>query len=161
MKSRILIAFGFVAVSVLLSAYYWELLPCRMPMHFNAAGVVDGWAPKHQALIAFPALITFMALIYLAGFSVNHNRGYWKRKVRKPVSDEALEILIRESQKVIDFVFLVVLAMFLYLHEAVIRIALGRAQTIVPGIWIFLGLLFAGLIYLGGRTIILQYRLLK
>ncbi len=161
MKNRMLIAFGFVAATALLSLYYREGLPAGVPIHFNAAGVANGWAPKNQALILFPAVTLFLFLIYLAAIVINSNPKYWTRKLKKPVSDEALERLIRQSQKVLDFVFLVILSMFLYLHWATMRIALGQMKSIVPGIWIFLGILFAGLPFLIIRTVALQYRVLR
>jgi hypothetical protein len=161
MKNRMVIAFALVAASALLSLYCRELLPARVPVHFNAAGVANGWAPKNQALVIFPAVTLFLAFIYWAAITINRNPNYWTRKLKKPVSDENLKLLIRSSQKVLDFVFIVILSMFLYLHGAIMRIALGSMKSIVPGIWIFLGILIAGMIFLIIRTTILQYRVLK
>ncbi len=161
MKNRMLSAFGFVATTALVSLYYRELLPARVPIHFNAAGVADGYAPKNQALILFPAATLFGALIYLAAIVLNRNPDYWKRKLKKPGSDEAMQSLIRQGQKALDFVFMVIFTMFLYLHRAIMRIAIGQMKAIAPGIWIFLGILFAGMIFLIVRTVILQYRVLK
>jgi uncharacterized membrane protein len=41
---------GLTAIVLLTSfgvaLWYWPGLPARVPMHFNAAGKVDGWGPK-------------------------------------------------------------------------------------------------------------------
>lgn len=44
------------------SAWVWARLPegAQLPIHFNAAGEVDGWAPAHWALLFLPGLSVLM-----------------------------------------------------------------------------------------------------
>ena len=48
---------------VLAGLILWDRLPEKLPMHFNAAGEVDGWAGKAVGVFAMPAF--FVAVQWL------------------------------------------------------------------------------------------------
>lgn len=59
-------ALALIVLSLVVTAWLWPTLPEIVPMHWNAAGQVDGWGPKWQLLLLGPGLITATLLIFLA-----------------------------------------------------------------------------------------------
>lgn len=57
---------GLTIVAFAVSAFYYPQIPARMPLHWNAAGVPDGWAQKSLAAVFFlPALGLYMQVFFL------------------------------------------------------------------------------------------------
>jgi uncharacterized membrane protein len=57
---------GLTIAAFAVSAFYYPQIPARMPVHFNAAGVPDGWAQKSLAGVFFlPALGLYMQVFFL------------------------------------------------------------------------------------------------
>ncbi len=59
-KKTLLITSLVILLPILAGLLLWDQLPAKMPSHWNAQGVVDGWASKSFAIFGLP-------LIMLAG----------------------------------------------------------------------------------------------
>jgi uncharacterized membrane protein len=55
-SSATLFALLIIAVQILVSLLTYPFLPDRVPSHWNAAGQIDGYAPKWVNAVLFPAL---------------------------------------------------------------------------------------------------------
>ncbi len=60
------VSLGIVAITVLASAAAYAYLPEKMPMHWNVAGEVDGWGPKHVAVPLMPAVMVGLLALFAA-----------------------------------------------------------------------------------------------
>ena len=56
-RKTLIITTIITLLPVLAGIILWDKLPDQMPMHFNAAGEVDGWASKPIGVFAMPALL--------------------------------------------------------------------------------------------------------
>ena len=78
------ISAAIVAAALLLSALLFNRLPERMPIHWNAAGEVNGYASRATGAFVMPVVMLGVALMFLAlpsisprGFSIDGaSRGY-------------------------------------------------------------------------------------
>jgi uncharacterized membrane protein len=66
--------FGLLAMFALVAAY-WVQLPARVPMHFNAAGKVDGWGPK-ASVWAVPVVTSALYLLLTLVSRIPHAFNY-------------------------------------------------------------------------------------
>ena len=62
-RKTLIIATVIILLPVLAGLILWDRLPEKLPMHFNAAGEVDGWAGKAVGVFAMPAF--FVAVQWL------------------------------------------------------------------------------------------------
>ncbi len=51
--------------SIILSLYFFPLLPNSMASHWNAQGIVDGYSSKLSNVIMFPSLSTFLFVLFI------------------------------------------------------------------------------------------------
>jgi uncharacterized membrane protein len=58
------VAAGVVVVLLLLGLVLYPALPDRMAIHWNAAGQPDGTAPKLVAVLAMPAVVVLMSVLF-------------------------------------------------------------------------------------------------
>ena len=67
--------------TIVLSFYYFDLLPEKVPTHFNLHGEADGWGSKNTLIIPFPIikLTTYLLLFFL-------NKIDPKKKIDSPYS---------------------------------------------------------------------------
>jgi uncharacterized membrane protein len=57
---------GLTIAAFATSAFYYPQIPARMPVHWNAAGIPNGWAQKSLAAVFFlPALGLYMQVFFL------------------------------------------------------------------------------------------------
>jgi len=145
-QARVLIASVLVLASAALSLYYAPVLPQKVPIHFDAAGNPNGWGPRSAATVFPVGVMLFFAGIYAASVHIIRGKEYWEKKLRAPISDESYEKLVKNSLAVIDWVVLICMAMFLFIQVQSFLTALGKMKGL-SGIWIFMALLFAGVIY--------------
>ncbi|MDX9739216.1 MAG: SdpI family protein [Candidatus Dojkabacteria bacterium] len=54
-----------IVISILISTYFFPLLPESMASHWNASGVVDGYSSRLLNVILFPALQLFLLLLLI------------------------------------------------------------------------------------------------
>ena len=62
-RKTLIITSIIALLPVLAGIILWDRLPEQLPMHFNAAGEVDGWAAKPLAVLGMPAF--FVAVQWL------------------------------------------------------------------------------------------------
>ena len=62
-RKTLIITTVIILLPVLAGMIMWDRLPEKLPMHFNAAGEVDGWAGKAVGVFAMPAF--FVAVQWL------------------------------------------------------------------------------------------------
>ncbi|WP_332852463.1 SdpI family protein [Duganella sp. S19_KUP01_CR8] len=50
-----------IAVATAATVYFWPQLPARVPVHWNAGGVVDGYGPKAALWLLGPGMMAMVA----------------------------------------------------------------------------------------------------
>lgn len=65
---RFLFAFG-ILLAVFEITYFYPVMPSPMAVHFNAAGMADGWGPKHYFFGTIGAVIALLTIMF-AGISL-------------------------------------------------------------------------------------------
>jgi hypothetical protein len=129
-------------------AWFWARLPGRVPMHFNAAGRVDGWGPK-ASLLAVPAVAAgiYLGLTVLGRFPHLYNYPW-------PITPDNAERQYRLARLLTVSLKLNVIVIFLDLTLVICRAARGQGAL---GSWflpVAVGAVFAGL----GTYIAAAYR---
>lgn len=67
MKPRaILLCLSLIVIMSVLTAYLYPQLPATLPMHWNAAGQVDGYGPRWQVWLLGPVAMGALLLLGLA-----------------------------------------------------------------------------------------------
>jgi uncharacterized membrane protein len=66
MRKVILISFGLVLLSYLLSIYFYPQMPEQMATHWDLRGEADGYMSKLWGLFFTPVVITVLTIIFLA-----------------------------------------------------------------------------------------------
>ena len=145
-QARILIASLLLLASVAVSVYAYDQLPEKVPVHFDGRGKANGWGPKNAATILPVCVMLFLAGVYAASIHIVKDKQYWEKKLRKPVSDEGFQKLVLNSLHTLDWVVLVIMAMFLTIQVETFLIATGSMKTLT-GVWAFMAVLFAGVFY--------------
>lgn len=74
-------------IAVVMSFFYYTQLPEKVAVHFNSAGIADGWASRTVNLLTWVFLYLFMSSMYLLlprlikNMPVKYvgmpNKGYW------------------------------------------------------------------------------------
>ena len=54
-----------LALDLLFGLFMWRVMPARVPIHWNAAGRVDGWGPSWVNAFLVPAIAGFVYLLFL------------------------------------------------------------------------------------------------
>ncbi len=144
---RILIAAVLLLTSIGISAYYAPRLPERMPVHFNAQGNPDGYGPRKLALIFPPAMVAFICLMYAFAVTTIRNPDYWKRKLKKEVSEQSLAIMVSRGLKVIDWVMICVMLLFMVIQVESFLVGLGRLRQMTNMIIPIIAVIMAGVVY--------------
>ncbi|MRW89127.1 DUF1648 domain-containing protein [Duganella sp. FT80W] len=64
MSNRSLVAcLLMIAAACVATAWYWPQLPAQVPVHWNAAGVIDGYGPRAALLLLGPGLMSAITLL--------------------------------------------------------------------------------------------------
>jgi uncharacterized membrane protein len=156
---------AYLALAVSLSAglfacgYTWfhlDNLPARMPVHFNGAGLPDGYRPASFVsiwLLPLTALV-FGAMIPLLAILVAQA----KRAVRQ--GDGGVSLAAQERSRAAMSNFLAVVAfltaaLLTFLSVGSVRVAIGAARSLPPGgpviVVVMLGVTFGGIAFLALR----------
>jgi len=151
----------FISTSLAMIFYFQDRLPSRVPVHFNGRGCPDRYGSRTEALVIFPIMQAFVCSIYLISFYLTQNPKYWKKKLRKPVSEQGLSRLISKSNQVVDWAMIWPLILFLYLQWQSLLIAIGKTQRLGPGLYVILALEFGGIVFFIIRLMLEQRRVLK
>lgn len=108
---------------ILLSIALYNRLPSQMPIHFNATGEIDGYAPKYVLAFIFPlAMAAFNLFLHFVA------RSY-------PKKDNVSSVLVYIAWLIIPAITLIFVPVLLF-------ISLGVSIPIYRVIPIFLGLMF-------------------
>jgi uncharacterized membrane protein len=120
---------GLAALGVLFTAgvviVHYGSLPQRMPIHFNAQGVVNGWGDK-SSLWMMPGLVFIlyivMTLVPLISPSMIH----------LPVSAEKREAAAPIAMEMVGWLKAEIVWTFAILCVTMVRVGMGRTQGLGP-----------------------------
>ena len=134
---------SFVALLglIVLTAFSIIHLPERIPTHFNASGLPDGWGGK-GALLMLPiiAVILYVAITIIERFSWAYNYAGIE------ITEENAAYLYRLGRQMLEWVKLIIITDFLYLQWQTTLVARNLSTGL--GSWfmpVFLLALFGGI----------------
>jgi len=130
-----------IILSLIEAAYFYNLLPERIAIHYNIKGQPDAWSNKTAIILINVGVVIFMALLFRVlifftrkipeGLINLPNKYYWLAEIRK-----------EETYKVInDFLFWTVdltLLFFVLLFYLIYRANINHYASISPEIWIIM-----------------------
>ena len=62
------ISVGLIALTILISAWFYPQLPAQVPSHWDINGTVDGWQTPLQSVLFMPIVcVVLMTILWLAG----------------------------------------------------------------------------------------------
>lgn len=96
------------ALTILLPIVFWSKIPDEIPMHYNAAGVVDNWSDKSSLILLFFAVLMLMGVMSIAVYVVKTN-------MESKHSKEAEKSTMRIAYPIVVIMNLVVQVMFAYI----------------------------------------------
>lgn len=132
------ICVGLALVLLARTAEAWPRIPERVPVHFGASGLPDGWAVKSVASVFLVPILGLVMAIVLG-------------------ASTALVSLARDASRTLMTAYmggiaLIVQAMLLVLGSRSLDVALGLREGLGPSPWVFLALLlgwtFGGLVWI-------------
>ena len=113
-----------ILLPIVVGIVLWEQLPEQIPMHWNAAGDVDGWGSKPFFVFALPFIL--LALQWFA--------------IAVTVSDPKKA---NHQKKILQLSFWIIPVLSWLLHAITYATAFGKAVEIEVILPVFMGLLFA------------------
>lgn len=154
-----------VALVLLSVGYTWMVyldLPERIPTHYGASGMPDGWGGKGAALllpllqigiyVLFAGLYFWMARVkdprQLIAFSAN-----WTQKQKAAFTTKDLELLRAFSVRSLWLLNLVVMLMFTHLNIASLQTGLGLRPGPGPVIWVYVAVMMGIGIWMVVKTL--------
>ena len=114
-----------ILVAVIISTYFYPLMPDMLPSHWNAAGEIDGYLPKFWGLFIMPVISVFMLLLFIAIPRID------------PLKEN-----VKKFRKHFDGFILLLMGFLLYLQLLVIAAGLGYAFSMTTMLLPALGVLF-------------------
>ena len=117
-----------LVLDALFGAFIWGLLPARVPIHWNAAGKIDGWGPSWVNAFLIPAIAFAVYLVFLYIPLVDPHRGNY------PAFEGSLRAF---RYLIVGFLVLV--------HLLVVGASMGYAVRVDVVIRAALPLLFVGI----------------
>ena len=123
-RKTLIITTVITLLPMLAGVILWNKLPDRIPMHFNAAGEVDGWASKAVAVFAMPLVLVAVQ---------------WLCAVGSFKMDPKAQNL---NEKVMGLVLWFIPVMSVLMHVLVYGTALGKEMNVQVVIPLLMGLLF-------------------
>jgi uncharacterized membrane protein len=112
---------SFMIILILIPVIYYNQLPERIAVHFNAAGIPDGYGSR-SALFILPAtgLFVYVLLTVLAGFPHIYN-------FPVTITPENAEVQYRLATRLLRVLKTVILILFSFISWMTIRTAAGIA----------------------------------
>ena len=95
-------------LTILLPIIFWSKIPDEIPMHYNAAGVVDNWSDKSSLILLFFAVLMLMGVMSIAVYVVRVN-------MESKHSKETEKSMMRIAYPIVVLMNLVVQIMFAYI----------------------------------------------
>ena len=96
------------ALTIILPIIFWSRIPDEIPIHYNAAGVVDNWSDKSSLILLFFAVLMLMGVMSIAVYVVRVN-------MESKHSKEAEKSTMRLAYPIVVIMNLVVQIMFAYI----------------------------------------------
>lgn len=96
------------ALTIVLPVIFWSKIPDEIPMHYNAAGVVDNWSDKSSLILLFFAILMLMGVMSIAVYVVRVN-------MESKHSKEAEKSTMRLAYPIVVIMNLIVQIMFAYI----------------------------------------------
>ena len=96
------------ALTILLPIVFWGKIPDQIPMHYNAAGVVDNWSDKASLILLFFVIALLMGVMSIAVYVVRVN-------MESKHSKEAEKSTMRIAYPIVVIMNLAVQVMFAYI----------------------------------------------
>lgn len=136
------ICVGIALVLLARTAEAWPRIPERVPIHFGASGLPDGWAEKSVASVFLVPILALVMAVVLGAAT-------------------ALVSLVRDATRTLMTVYmggiaLIVQAMLLVLGSRSLEVALGAREGLGPPTWVFLAVLLGwtlgGVVWIAVRT---------
>ncbi len=76
-KGKLILTSIIILIPIVIGLILWNKLPEKLPTHWNAEGVVDGWSSKEFAVFGLPAILFVLHWICLLGSSADpKNKNY-------------------------------------------------------------------------------------
>lgn len=141
-----------VATTFALLAYYYPLLPERMPVHWNLSGEPDKWARKSIAVVFFlPVLGVYLHLFFLV---LKHDIAHAKMTLPDAHTAEFLqgkERYLSANIRLIDWVRASLALLFLIISLAMVTTAIDELnrymRPISIALWLIVAVMIVGIIY--------------
>lgn len=131
-------------LTVLLPIMFWSKIPDEIPMHYNAAGVVDKWSDKSSLILLFFVVLMLIGVMSIAVYVVRIN-------MESKYSKEVEKSTMRIAYPIIVILNLVVQVMFAYITFCTVTCrALG--SMFLPGFLIAIFVLLGYLVYKCSKT---------
>ncbi|WP_367391586.1 DUF1648 domain-containing protein [Lewinella sp. LCG006] len=134
-----------------LNLYYYELIPERIPTHFNATGKPDGYGGKITLWILFGVSVLASGILYFTGR--NPHLGNYTI----PITEENAPRQYQNMQRMNRTLTAVLCLCFAYIQYGIIQTALGHQDGL--GLWfllLFLSLIFGIITYFLYRAKVLE-----
>ena len=96
------------ALTIILPIIFWNKIPDEIPLHYNAAGVVDNWSDKSSLILLFFAVLMLMGVMSIAVYVVRVN-------MESKHSKEAEKSTMRLAYPIVVIMNLIVQVMFAYI----------------------------------------------
>ena len=160
-QARVLIASFLLLSSLGLTMYFWNQLPECVPDHFNASGQADGYGSKKFLLMLFPGMEAFFCGLYAFALFTVQRPIYWKKRMRKPISELNLEKIKTRGVKILDWTMIFCMILFLDIQMESYMVATKAAQKLSNLPMGIMALMFAGAFYNIIRLFILQFQIIK
>ena len=123
-NKKLLILTSIITVLPILAGLaLWNQLPEQMPMHWNVAGEVDGWASKPMAVFGMPLLLLLVQWLCIFASRCDPKKN-------------------NHSSKMLYLVYWIVPALSIVLEALTYTAAMGYAVQMELFVTIFMGLLF-------------------
>jgi len=137
------LACGLFAIAYSWSAY--DLLPERVPTHFGISGAPDAFRPKSFFTVMLSPLLALIVGVGIGG--VAWLTAHAKRSFRYPASLTSVTAQIRfrlAVTRLLCWVSLIVSLFLTVMSVSMIRVGLGREQTLSPAVWVLAPVLLLG-----------------
>ena len=96
------------AMTIILPIIFWNKIPDEIPMHYNAAGVVDNWSDKTSLILLFFVIALLMGVMSIAVYVV-------KSTMESKYSKEAEKSEMEVVYSMVVLMNLVVQVLFAYI----------------------------------------------
>lgn len=134
-----------------LNLYYYDLVPERIPVHFDATGKPDSYGEKITLWVVFGLSVLLFVILTLVGRSP-HLANY-----SVPITTENAPRQYKNMQQMNRALTAVLCLCFAYIHYGIIQTALGQQDGL--GLWfllLFLSLIFGIIAYFLYRAKVLE-----